>query len=235
MSAPSESSPFPNRSIILDDICPPGVVAVELTGSARASELYPQERNETTTFGEKRLSEFSAGRLCAKLALAELGIVNFPLQMNNDRRPRWPDGIVGSISHTRDYCAALVARATDISAIGFDVECTDRIGEELWDALFTSRERDRLRALLPTQRPIDATIIFSAKEAFYKCHFAQSPSWLDFTDVEIEILPGAVDGSAGIFSIQPCSARISRAEYNGRFLVARGFAATSVVVLPPAT
>ena len=233
MSSPFESSSFPNRSIILDDICPPCVVAFELTGSARASDLYPQEREETASFGETRRSEFSAGRLCAKRALAEFGIVNFPLQINNDRRPRWPDGIVGSISHTRDYCAALVARATDVSAIGFDVERTERIGEELWDALFTSRERERLCARLPAQRTIDATIIFSAKEAFYKCHFAQSPSWLDFTDVEIEILPGAVDESAGAFKIRPCSARVSRAEYNGRFIIARGIAATSVVVVPP--
>ena len=234
MSADSESSPFPDRSTILAELCPPGVVAVELSGTARASDLYPKEFDETTSFGEKRRGEFSAGRLCARRALAEFGIVNFPLQINNDRRPRWPEGIVGSISHTRDYCAALVARATDVSAIGFDVERTERIGEELWNALFTSRERERLRTLSSERRAIDATVIFSAKEAFYKCHFAHSPSWLDFADVEIEIVPGT-DEHAGTFNIQPCSARVARAEYNGRFVIARGFAATSVVVPMPAT
>ena len=231
MFASSEFSPFPTTSAILAPICPPGVVAFELIGPARASDLYPQEHAETTTFGEKRRSEFSAGRLCAKLALAELGIVNFPLQINVDRRPRWPDDIVGSISHTHDYCAALVARTKDADAIGFDVERTERIGEELWDTLFTSRERERLATLSPARRVIEATIVFSAKEAFYKCHFARSPTWLDFTDVEIEIKPGVCE-TAGTFDIHGRSARIARAKYYGRFITARNCAATSVVVLP---
>ena len=229
MSAGPETSPIPKRSNMLAQLCPPGVVAVELSGAARAGDLYPKELDETDNFGEKRRAEFSAGRLCARRALAEFGIVNFPLQINDDRRPRWPDGIVGSISHTSDYCAVLVARVTDVSAIGFDVERTERIGEELWNALFTFRERERLRRLSSARCAIDATIIFSAKEAFYKCHFAHSPSWLDFSDVEIEIVPGR-DEHAGTFNIQPCSARVAPADYNGRFVIAWGFAATSVVI-----
>ncbi len=234
MAATSEYSNVPKRSTILADVCAPGVLAVDFAGPARTSDLYSQELDQTTGFGDKRRSEFSAGRLCAKHALAELGIVNFPLQINDDRRPRWPDGIVGSISHTADYCAALVARATDVSAIGFDVERTERIGRDLWDTLFTLRESARLQTLSLEERAIEATIIFSAKEAFYKCHFARSPSWLDFTDVEIDVSRG-VRETVGSFNIQPCSARVVRADYEGRFIIARGFVATSVIVPSTAT
>jgi 4'-phosphopantetheinyl transferase EntD len=235
MSASSDSSIFPQRSIVLAGICPPGVVAVEFSGLADASKLYPQERDETTTFGEKRRSEFSAGRLCAKHALAQFGIVNFPLQINDDRRPRWPDGIVGSISHTLDYCAALVVRASDASAIGFDVERTERIGEDLWDLLFTPREQERLRDLPLARRAVGATIVFSAKEAFYKCHFASSPTWLDFTDVEIDVSPGLRGTESATFNIHPRTACVVRARYVGRFVVANGFVATSVVIPTHAT
>lgn len=232
MPATFDTSPFPQRSIVLADICPPGFIAVEFAGLADSGDLYPQERDEMTTFGEKRRSEFSAGRLCSKRALAEFGIINFPLQINDDRRPRWPEGIIGSISHTHVYCAALVGRTTDARAIGFDVERTERIGEELWDVLFTSCEQARLRALPLARRAIGATIVFSAKEAFYKCHFAFSPTWLDFTDVEINVSPVAPGTVGTIFNIQPRSAGVVRAEYTGRFIVAQGFVATSVIVLP---
>lgn len=234
MSASSASVHFPQRSIVLANVCPPGFIAVEFAGLADAGELYPQERDEMTTFGEKRRSEFAAGRLCSKIALAEFGIVKFPLQINDDRRPCWPDGIVGSISHTHDYCAALVARATDASSIGFDVERTGRIEEELWDVLFSPREQERLRALPFARRAVNATIVFSAKESFYKCHFASSPAWLDFTDVEIDISPGARGTIRTTFEIQPRSARVLRAKYVGRFIVARGFVATTVVIPPSA-
>ena len=230
MSASSASVRFPQRSIVLANVCPPGFIAVEFAGLADTCELYPRERDELTTFGEKRRSEFAAGRLCSKLALAEFGIINFPLQINDDRRPRWPDGIVGSISHTHDYCAALVGRATEASAIGFDVERTGRIGEELWDVLFTPSEQERLRVLPLARRAISATIVFSAKEAFYKCHFASSPTWLDFTDVEIDVSSGAQGTAGNTFDIQPRSASVVRANYAGRFIVAHGFVATSVVI-----
>lgn len=230
MSASSASVHFPRRSIVLANVCPPGFIAVEFAGLADAGELYPQERDEMTTFGEKRRSEFAAGRLSSKLALAEFGIVNFPLRINDDRRPRWPEGFVGSISHTHDYCAALVARTTDASAIGFDVERTGRIEEELWDVLFTPCEQERLRALPFARRAISATIVFSAKEAFYKCHFAFSPTWLDFTDVEIDVSPDAPGTVRTSFDIRPRSASVVRAKYVGRFIVAHGFVATSVVM-----
>ena len=234
MSTSSASVHFPRRSLVLANVCPPGFIAVEFAGLADAGELYPQERDEMTTFGEKRRSEFAAGRLSSKLALAEFGIVNFPLQINDDRRPRWPDGFVGSISHTHDYCAALVARATEAGSIGFDVERTGRIEEELWDVLFTSCEQERLRALPFARRAISATIVFSAKEAFYKCHFASSPTWLDFTDVEIDVSPGAPGTVGSTFHIQPRSASVVRAEYVGRFIAGRSIVATTVVIPPNA-
>jgi 4'-phosphopantetheinyl transferase EntD len=42
--------------------------------------------------------------------------------MAGDRTPVWPDGVVGSITHTGDFAAAAVAWAADIAGLGIDSE-----------------------------------------------------------------------------------------------------------------
>ncbi|MCV6604473.1 MAG: hypothetical protein OIF34_04145, partial [Porticoccaceae bacterium] len=48
----------------------------------------------------KRQAEFLAGRHCAALALKSLGFENTEVQSGENRIPHWPQGAVGSISHT---------------------------------------------------------------------------------------------------------------------------------------
>ena len=57
----------------------------------------------------KRIQEFADGRLCARRALEEFGVTNFPIRMARDRQPVWPDSLIGSITHTAGLCAAVVA------------------------------------------------------------------------------------------------------------------------------
>jgi 4'-phosphopantetheinyl transferase EntD len=69
---------------------------------------------------QKRQREFLAGRWCAKQALQCLGAGSTDVAMAEDRAPIWPDGVVGSITHTGDFAAAAVAWAADIAALGID-------------------------------------------------------------------------------------------------------------------
>ena len=50
----------------------------------------------------------------------------------------------------------------------------------------TSAELEWLERQAPEERSLLATLIFSAKEAFYKCQFSLTHGWLGFRDVELK-------------------------------------------------
>jgi 4'-phosphopantetheinyl transferase EntD len=181
---------------------PAGACAVELVGSGDASGLHPAEAEHVRGAVPKRRAEFAAGRWCARHALAELGIVDFTLLPNADRSPRWPPGVVGSITHTDGYCAAVVADARRFRAIGVDAEIVGRVTGETWPQLFTEPEDAQLAAAPPAERARVATIMFSAKEAFYKCQYVLTEAWVGFHDVWIDLAPIDADANAGTFTVR---------------------------------
>ena len=171
----------------LQGLFPSGIVAAELRGCASAAALTPEEFACVARASAGRVSEFAAGRLCARRALREFGIDGRPLLAGADRQPLWPAGIVGSISHTAGYCVAAVADARAFGAIGIDVEAVGDVIVEIWPTVFLPCERHRLAALSAPERAIESTLIFSAKEAFYKAQFALVAERLDFHDVRIDV------------------------------------------------
>jgi len=82
--------------------------------------------------------------------------------------PHWPEGIVGSITHTSGYAAALVAEAARFSGVGLDAERLGGVTANLWPRLFDADECDALERLEEGNRKLVATLFFSAKEASYK-------------------------------------------------------------------
>ncbi|EAR23272.1 phosphopantetheinyl transferase PptA, putative [Nitrococcus mobilis Nb-231] len=97
----------------------------------------------------------------------------------------WPDGIVGSISHTDSLCVSVVAAEDRFHAVGIDLEQNSRVTPELFSMLFTQRELAVLdRLALEKRFNFIPTLAFSAKEAFYK--FCSPEKYFDFLDVEIE-------------------------------------------------
>ncbi len=175
-------------------------------GTADVSLLYPSERLFCERFARKRVAEFTAGRLCARRALGDLGITDFPIAVNPDRSPRWPAGIAGSISHTEGYGCAVVADESSCGSIGVDTEILGRVTPDLDTLLFTVREREFLGSLAVADRAAAATIIFSAKEAFYKCQYAVTHQWLDFQDVSLEL--NTSDMRNGTFRVEMDYARV---------------------------
>jgi len=113
-----------------------------------------------------------------------------------DRRPHWPDSIAGSITHTDTYCAAAVARRADLAGVGIDAERLGRVEDALLPRICTEDEQARLATLSPSERALAATLIFSAKEAFYKCHVSAGGGLLGFHDV-------ALDYGADSFRVLP--------------------------------
>lgn len=116
----------------------------------------------------KRQREFALGRTCARSALEKLGHRGVVIGRDANGAPLWPQGITGSITHTRDYAAAVVGETRRFCGIGVDAERVGGVTQDLWPRLFDDAERDHLMGLDEAARGGIATLIFSAKEACYK-------------------------------------------------------------------
>jgi len=166
---------------------PEGVIATHVHGAVPACHLLEQEREAVAGAVDRRVAEFAAGRVCARAALSVLGFTELPLLPGADRAPQWPVGVTGSISHTDGYCVAVAGYTGKFSGLGVDAERCDRLHQSLWQLAFRSDEIASLNALDEAHRLAIATTMFSAKEAFYKCQYSITRSWLDFKDATVHL------------------------------------------------
>jgi len=149
--------------------------------------LYPEELALVAAAVPKRRAEFGTGRACARRALAGLGVTACPILHDRDRAPIWPAGVVGSITHTEGYCAVVVARIEDARSVGLDAERDVPVELALEPRICTPAERRWLDAQPPEERGRLATLLLSAKEAFYKCQHAITKAALEFVDAELVV------------------------------------------------
>ncbi|MCL2395417.1 MAG: 4'-phosphopantetheinyl transferase superfamily protein [Acidimicrobiaceae bacterium] len=172
------------------ELFPPSVALAEADASD-LGVLSPVEEEEVKGATPRRQEEFRAGRAAARAALAALGYPDAVLPRVG-RRPLWPSGFVGSISHCPGLCVAAAARERDVEAIGLDVEVRRRVRPRLHDKVCTPAEQAWMAASGHSEET--ATLLFSAKEATYKCLNPLTGARLAFGDVEV-----AVDLEAGTF------------------------------------
>ncbi len=146
----------------------------------------------------KRRIEFSAGRWCAQEAMKKFAICE-TVAMGAQREPLWPEGLVGSISHSSGFAMATVGCAKRYAGIGVDAECIlDTLrARELYKEFAVEGEWQHLVLSLPTHstEAVLATLIFSAKESLYKCVYPRVKRILSFHDVRIT----AIDWEQGVF------------------------------------
>jgi len=161
----------------------PGIFGADMDDMGQPLALHPEEEIFAAKAAPKRRRDFVLGRACARAALAGLGHGDAMIGMGEGGAPLWPQGIVGSITHTSIYAAALAAEARLFSGIGVDAERVGGVTEELWPRLFGSAERDHLMGFDGASRAILATVIFSAKEACYKAWAMKGA--LAFRDIHI--------------------------------------------------
>jgi len=131
-------------------------------------ELYPEERVSIQNAVAKRRQEFGAGRLCARNALTRLGINKYPLYKGADGVPIWPNGIIGVISHSHNWCVAAVAKKNDLRALGLDIETIDRVSMRIAKKVLTPVEMEWINAG-DEEAQKRLALLFSAKETVFKC------------------------------------------------------------------
>lgn len=175
------------RSVRLAALFGDDVSAFELAGGAQDVALHPDEATIVSHAIPRRRREFAGGRLCARLALADRNVHGFALMSGPDRFPLWPADLIGSITHTEGYCGAVVAARSRYLGIGIDVEQSAGVDRSLWRHVCTQAELAWLERQNEPRRAELAALIFSAKEAFYKCQYCVTRRWLGFHDVVVEV------------------------------------------------
>lgn len=187
----STQSQFPTKpessARVIQGLFPQSVVVRERRIAGDPKDLKPSEAVFVQKAVPKRVNEFAAGRVCARSALAELGVPDVALHPAGDRQPIWPIGFIGSITHTTGLCAAAVAARRDIIALGLDSEVIGAPTPEIWPSICGPEELCRVELLPVGERPAAVTLLFAAKEAFYKCQYPLTGEWLDFHDLCIAV------------------------------------------------
>jgi 4'-phosphopantetheinyl transferase EntD len=189
-----------HRSPTIESLFPPGVAAAELRTAGDPTLLEPKEAAAVSRAVPKRAQEFAAGRLCARSALARFGVTGFAVRVASDRRPLWPDPFVGSITHTTGFCAAVIAARSRFASLGIDTEIAGAVKAELWPSICLPAELGWIEALPQEERARAATLIFSAKEAFYKCQYPSTGQRLSFFD--LRIVPLEWGAAQGVFAVE---------------------------------
>jgi enterobactin synthetase component D len=132
-----------------------------------------------------RQAGFVHGRLCARAALAELGMADAQVGMLDNGAPAWPAGTTGSISHTAALAAAVALPASACRGVGIDLE--ERLhgahAEALAGVAVSPAEQRLLDGL--HDRGTALLLVFSAKESFYKAVSAAAGRYFGFEALEL--------------------------------------------------
>ena len=130
----------------------------------------------------KRQCEFVAGRYCASLCLAELGLYHpQTLPICSSREPDWPEDIVGSISHCDSLAVAIAKEKHEgASGLGVDIEVLikSETALQIKSRIISADEESYANYFESFAHYL--TSAFSAKEALYKALYPQVKQFLDF-------------------------------------------------------
>ncbi len=170
---------------LLSEVLGPEMTGADVEDNGQEVAEHPAEQLCVRNASAGRRREFSLGRLCARAALGQLTEASSPLLRTSSGAPAWPNGFVGSITHTKGYAAAIVGPAIHFRGLGIDAEEIGAVAPALWPTIFSSRERDYLQRLRGNEQIRAATAMFCAKEACMKA--VQEFMELEFTEVQVSL------------------------------------------------
>ena len=217
---------------LLSRVLPETVSAAELYTDPPDLAPLPEEEPLIAKSVTKRRSEFITVRYCARLALGDLGVPPVPILKGEKGEPCWPDGVVGSLTHTEGFRGAAVGRHDAVRSVGIDAEPHGVLPNGVLDAISLPEERAEIGALPPGLHW--DRILFCAKEATYKAWFPLTRRWLGFEDAHIvfDVDEGATTGGfESRILIDPAAmSGPPLTALRGRWSVRDGLALTAIVL-----
>jgi enterobactin synthetase component D len=181
-----------------------------------------------------RQFEFLAGRACAADAMRVFGARPAPLLRRlANGAPAWPAGVAGSITHTIGFVTAAVAPATTAAAIGIDSEeILSRERAARIAPVFATDAEIAIGRAAGLDQSTAVTLVFSAKEAIFKCLHRLVNRVFDFHDVR---MAGVQDGGFTVEVVHaPGTAFPAGAILHGRLDIDSRRVHTGVVLAPTA-
>jgi enterobactin synthetase component D len=185
----------------------PGVVGASISLPALAaaldvSRLAGLPAGIATSVPKRQLA-FVAGRLCAEHALRRAG-TSGAVARGPAGEPLWPQGFLGSITHTDALaCAVAAPRRGHEGRAGLGIDSQTLADEASLEAILsvccTARERAMLRdGRPPRETGLAATVVFALKEAFYKAIHPTVGRFVDFEELDVSgiVLDAAGEGRA---------------------------------------
>jgi 4'-phosphopantetheinyl transferase EntD len=208
----------------------PKAASAEMHADAAESTMFASEEACVAGAVAERRREFATVRCCARDALRRIGVTGVPILRDPDRVPRWPAGVIGSMTHCEGYRAAAVARSDELGGIGIDAEPHGPLPADVLELVLRDEERAAQRTLADAEPALHwDRIAFCAKEALFKAWFPLTRRWLGFHDVWTAL------GTDGTFAARLLlrGVRVGDREleaFTGRWVVDRGLvvAATSI-------
>jgi enterobactin synthetase component D len=145
----------------------------------------------------KRKAEHFAGRYLCKELLVAQGLP-FTVPVGHSRAPVWPAGWTGSITHIAGMAISCLSRQADVALLGIDVEnwINPGIADDIAHAVIDQDERQLLANSWPFSESL--SLVFSAKESFFKAAFPLVGRYFDFNCVRMV----DIDYTAQRFSLQ---------------------------------
>lgn len=151
--------------------------------------LLPEEAKCLSPKASKgRREQFLMGRAASHKALKTIKR-DGPLLRGVHGEPCWPDGIVGSLSHTDKIAVAAVASKDHFYALGIDLEDTDRVLKADIAARITLPEEHSWIKEVSNEEILRTYLLFSAKECVYKAFFPLSFKHIGFRDALLRWMP----------------------------------------------
>jgi 4'-phosphopantetheinyl transferase EntD len=215
--------------LMLAELLPPEVIAVDIVGDDPDAYLLPAEEHLVAKAVAKRRREVTNARTCARRALAGLGIAETAIPRGPKGQPIWPAGVVGSITHTTGYYAAAVAHAAKVRSIGVDAEVHGALPDGVLSHIAFGSELTWLAGRGHGEVWWDR-LLFSAKESVYKAWFPLTGRWLGFEDAEITIDPDGHTFQARILIDGTALAGPPLTTMSGRWLVRDGLVLAAITL-----
>ena len=175
---------------LIDNTSPPIQLVYYTMASYHNShyDYYGIQRPEGfSTWAPRRQAQFLAGRIAAAEAIDASHTVDRHVAVGQSREPVWPAGLAGSISHDQQLSIARVKQPQKPhSGLGIDIQSAIEAKTQalIFSTIVTQDEKPLFK-----KSPHEVfggmlfTLIFSAKESFFKALFGTVGGYFDFDAV----------------------------------------------------